>query len=248
MDKTKPFDLSSAALHIIAMLCMLCDHLWATIIPGNQWLTCVGRLAFPIFAFLIVEGYFHTRDLKRYMLRLLLFALIAEIPFNLMCGGAPLYPFHQNTLWTLLLGLCLIHGNEIARKRGGLWRRVLAAAGTILIGYAVGFLAMVDYYGAGILTVLVFYFFRGRKWWNFLAQIAALYYLNVEVLGGLYFEVSLFGQTFEIVQQGLALLSLLPIWLYRGRQGHSSKAFRALCYAFYPAHMLALYLIGLLIS
>ena len=248
MGKTRPFDLSSASLHILAMVFMLCDHLWATVIPGNQWLTCVGRLAFPIFAFLIAEGYTHTRSVRRYMLRLLLSALIAEIPFNLMCAGTPFYPFHQNVLWTLLMGLCLIHLNELARSKGKLWLRILTAAGTLLFGFALGFLTMVDYYGAGVLTVLVFYFFRGRKWWNFLAQIAALYYLNVEVLGGLYFEVSLFGQNFEIVQQGLALLSLLPIWLYRGRQGHSSKAFRALCYGFYPAHMLALYLIGLLIS
>ena len=246
MKKTPLFDLSSATLHILAMLLMLCDHLWATIIPGNQWLTCIGRIAFPIFAFLIAQGYFHTRGLKRYMLRLLLFALIAEIPFNLMYSASPIYPFHQNVLWTLLMGLCLIHVNELARKRGGLWRRVLVAVGTLLLGYVAGFLLMVDYYGAGVLTVLVFYFFRGRKWWQFLGQFAALYYLNVEVLGGLYFEVSLFGQNFEIVQQELALLALIPIWLYRGRQGHHSKVFRWLCYGFYPAHMLVLYLIAIL--
>ncbi len=246
MNFLKRFELSSAALHILAMVLMLCDHLWATVIPGNQWLTCIGRLAFPIFAFLIAEGYFHTRNVKRYMLRLLLFALIAEIPFDLMYSGVPVYPFHQNVLWTLLLGLCLIHVNELARKKDGLWRCVLAAALTVLIGYATGYLAMLDYYGVGVLTVLVFYFFRERKWWSFLAQFAALYYLNVEILGGLYFEVSLFGQTFEIVQQGLALFALLPIWLYRGRQGHHSRAFRRFCYGFYPAHMLALYLIGTL--
>ena len=55
---------TSMSLHIIAMTCMLCDHLWGTIVPGNDWLTCVGRISFPIFAFLIVEGYFHTRNLK----------------------------------------------------------------------------------------------------------------------------------------------------------------------------------------
>lgn len=48
---------TSMSLHIIAMTCMLCDHLWGTIVPGNDWLTCVGRILFPIFAFLIVEGY-----------------------------------------------------------------------------------------------------------------------------------------------------------------------------------------------
>lgn len=247
MNRKNHPDISSATLHILAMALMLCDHLWATVIPGNQWLNSVGRAAFPIFAFLIVEGYFHTKDLKRYMLRLLLFALAAETPFNLICTGSPFYPFHQNVLWTLLMGLTLIHINELSRGRGVL-RQAFAAAGTVLVGYAVGFLAMVDYYGVGVLTVLVFYFFRERKWWNLLAQFAALYYLNVEVLGGLYFEIAIFGYSVEVVQQGLALLALIPIWLYRGRQGHHSKAFRWICYGFYPAHMLALYLAGILLG
>ena len=55
-------DISTAALHIIAMLFMLMDHLWATLLPAQDWLTCVGRVAFPIFAFMAVEGYFHTHS------------------------------------------------------------------------------------------------------------------------------------------------------------------------------------------
>ena len=71
MNETRHFDLSAAALHIIAMTFMLMDHLWATLLPAQEWLTCVGRLAFPIFAFMTVEGYFHTHDLRKYLRRML---------------------------------------------------------------------------------------------------------------------------------------------------------------------------------
>ena len=72
----KRFDISAAALHIIAMTLMLMDHLWATLLPAREWLTCAGRVAFPIFAFMAVEGYFHTRSFKKYILRMLLFAVL----------------------------------------------------------------------------------------------------------------------------------------------------------------------------
>ena len=118
MSKKIRFEITSATLHILAMVFMLCDHLWGTIVPGNDWLTCVGRLAYPIFAFMIVEGYFHTKNLKKYVLRLLIFALISEIPFNLAVGGAFFNPVHQNVLWTFLIAIGVIWLNECARKKG----------------------------------------------------------------------------------------------------------------------------------
>ena len=239
----KRVDLSAAALHILAMIFMLMDHLWATLLPSQEWLTCVGRLAFPIFAFMAVEGYFHTRSFRRYALRMLAFALLSEVPFDLMYSGTWFYPVHQNVIWTLLLGLLGIHVMEKAREKGRQWRYVLVCAGVTALGAVLGTAGMADYYGAGVLTVFAFYFFRGREWWKLLGQILALYWLNVRLLGGQLYPISVFGAEFELCQQGLALLALVPIWLYHGRQGYHSKAFQYTCYAFYPAHMLVLALL-----
>jgi len=245
MQHKLKIETTSAALHIMAMLFMLCDQLWGTVIPGNDWLTCIGRLAFPLFAFMLVEGYFRTKNLKKYALRLLIFALISEIPFNLAMGGRLFYPIHQNVLWSFLLSLGLIHFNEKMRAKA-LWQRIAFGCLSVAVGCAAGLLTMVDFYHAGILTVLTFYFFRERKWWCALGQLICLWYINFELLGGFSYEISLGGASFFLPRQGFALLSLIPIWLYRGKQGWHSKPLQYACYAFYPLHLLILGLIRLL--
>ena len=234
------------SLHIMAMAFMLCDHLWGTIVPGNDWLTCIGRISFPIFAFLIVEGYFHTGNLKKYVCRILLFAILSEIPFNLAMGSRWFYPIHQNVLWSFLIALGLIHWNEKARAAGKIWMRILIGCVTVLLGYIVGLVTMVDFYHAGIMTVLVFYFFRQRKWWSYLGQTICLWYINTEILGGFSYELQLFGQTYFLVRQSFALLALIPIWLYRGNQGYHSKPLQMVYYMFYPLHLLILGVIKIL--
>lgn len=236
----RKWDITSMGLHIIAMVCMLCDHLWGTVIPGNDWLTCIGRVAFPIYAFMIVEGYFHTKNLSRYVKRLLFFAVISEIPFNLAMGSRMFYPLHQNVLWSFLIAIGLIHWNERARVRGKLWLRILVGGISVIVGYLAGLLTMVDFYHAGVLTVMAFYFFRQRKWWSYAGQLFCLWYINVEMLGGYMYEVELFGDIFYIMRQGLALLALIPIWLYQGRQGYHSKWLQYGYYVFYPLHLLIL--------
>ena len=233
------FDISSAGLHILAMVFMLLDHLWATVVPGNEWMTCVGRLAFPIFAFLLVEGFFHTRSRKKYALRLFVFAMITEIPFNLMCAGRIFYPIHQNVLWTFLIAFGLMAWNERARD-AALWRRLLRFAATFLVGLLVGLLTMVDYYGYGVAMVLVFYLFRGNTLYHRVGQFAGLFWINAELIGGRGYELEFLGHSWFVQQQALAVFSLVFIWLYRGRKGHSSKIFQYFCYAFYPVHMLIL--------
>lgn len=228
------------SLHIMAMAFMLCDHIWGTVVSGNDWLTCIGRIAFPIFAFMLVEGYFHTKNLKRYVGRLLLFAILSEIPFNLSMGSRLFYPIHQNVLWSFLISLGLIHWNEKVKQKGKNWLWGLVGGVSILLGYLTGLLTMVDYYHAGILTVLVFYFFRGRKWWSYAGQFLCLWYINVEMLGGFSYELQLFGETHFLVRQGFALLALIPIWCHRGKQGYHSKWLQYVYYGFYPLHLLVL--------
>ena len=247
LEKKNKIQTTSFSLHVMAMAFMLCDHLWATFMTNQEWMTCVGRVAYPIFAFMIVEGYFHTRNLKAYVKRLFLFALLSEIPFNLVLGSRLFYPIHQNVLFTFLIGIFLIWLNEKARKKGKLWISVLTGVGTVVLGTVLGIVTFVDFYNGGVLMILVFYFFRGRKWWCYLGQLAAMYYINWELISGLSYELELFGEPFFFVRQGFALLALIPIWLYRGEQGYHSNGFKYFCYSFYPGHLLVLGILMMLV-
>lgn len=245
MTRNFKLETTSFSLHLIAMACMLCDHLWITLVPGNEWMTCVGRIAFPIFSFLTVEGFHHTRNLKKYVLRLLFAALLSEIPFNLLSGGSLFFPIHQNVLWTFLIAIGMMYANEKVRQEAA-WKRMAVAFATVVVGALAGLLTFSDYFHAGVLTVLVFYFFRGSSWLCLAGQAIGLWYLNCEVLGGLVYEFSLAGHSFSFPQQGFALLALIPIWLYRGRQGYHSKALQRTYYLFYPLHMVVLFLLSLI--
>lgn len=230
--------ISALGLKLLAMILMLCDHLWASVAMDQEWLTCLGRLAFPIFAFQVAEGFARTHDRRRYLRRMLLFACLSEIPFDLFCAGTAFYPFHQNVLFTFVLAILCLLLVESARGKGRL-RLLLAAVTAGGLGYVMGYLTMVDYYGCGVWTVLLFALCRGKPW-GWAAELAGLWYINWEMLGGM--ERSILGILFP--EQGLAVLALIPILLYRGRQGPHGKAIQYACYAFYPAHLLLLALLS----
>lgn len=233
--KNKP-ELTSFDLHLLAMGLMLCDHICLALMPDRLWMTCVGRLAFPIFAFLVAEGFIRTRSRARYARRLLVVALVSEVPFDLLAAGRPVYPLRQNVLWTFLIALGCMQLLEWAKADPRPAARFVLSAGAVLGGFLAGTAFMVDYFGPGVWTVLVFYFFRGDGWRQRLGQLLCLLFLNGWLLAG---QTVLPGGL-ALPIQAFAVLALPFIWLYRGRQGPHGRAVRWLFYGFYPAHLLVL--------
>ena len=238
----KPFGgLTANMLRTIAVIFMLSDHIWATALSFGDWMTYIGRMAFPIFAFQIAEGFVHTSNFKKYALRLLGFAVITEIPFNLFYSSRFFNPYHQNVLFTLLLGLLAIKVIDGLKKDRSLKNIALSVLllGLILLASVVGF---VDYNHYGVLTVIMFYLMRDFPF-AWLGQLIGMILINIVIFEGLVFPVEIFEKTFEIPSQGFAVFALIPIWLYGNRKGKSSKILQYGFYAFYPLHMLVLYLI-----
>ena len=244
MEKLRKFKILNAFhLKVLAMMLMFCDHLWATLLPYETWLTNLGRLAFPIFAFQIVEGFCHTGDFKKYLKRLFYFALISEIPFNLMTAGGFLNPFHQNVMFSFCISLLLI---RFIQKMEGKSRLLYMGSVVLAVfgGYLLGTITFVDYYGYGILMVLMFYLLRQVPY-GWLGILVCMAIINGEMMGGLTYPVSLLGFQFDFPQQCFALLALVPIAMYNGKQGPHSKVLQYGAYAFYPVHMLILALLWL---
>ena len=211
-------ELTSFQLKWIAIFSMAVDHTGALLFPEALWMRGIGRLAFPIFAFLLAEGYYHTHDVKRYLLRLWLFALISEIPYDLALSGTWWNPQRQNVFFTLFISLLLL----LALERSSGWpERMLEVFLAMWFAEALG----ADYGFRGVLLVLFFYIGRSRPpaglllgaLWNFLWPV----------------PVQRFGA-----------LAMFPLALYSGKRGRSMKYF---FYVFYPAHLLVLYAAGRLL-
>lgn len=229
MERSRGLD--GGALKGIAAALMLMDHVGAILLPEVPVLRCVGRLAFPIFAFFIAEGYAHTRDFGRYFRRLAILAVVSEMPFNLE-NGAVFDLTRQNVLFTFCLALLTLRGLEaLGRERGfGRW----AGCGLVLAaGFAAGELLRTDYGGWGVVTVALLQLCRDGKYaklWLLLAMAA----VNGLGMGSLTMPV--FGGEMPI--QIFAVAALPVIWLYNGQAG--PKGLRRAFYVFYPAHLLVL--------
>ena len=151
-SENKRWGIDALTLKLLAMAFMLLDHTWATV-WSVPWFTMIGRLAFPIFAFQIVEGFYHTSDRKRYMKRMALFALLSEIPFNLMVSDSLIYPFHQNVMLTFLIALLLMNfsktGKTVDESRAWLKRIIITWAILNSLGFIMAYVTP---------------FFQGGQW------------------------------------------------------------------------------------
>ena len=222
-------------LKLIAICTMLIDHMGYTLFPGVMWLRCVGRVAFPIFCFLIAEGCVYTHDRKKYALRLLVFALLSEIPYNLMNSGMIWDPYDQNVLWTLLTGALVCWLIDWALKKCTPLSFVLTGA-AMVAAYWLLEAFRTDYGGWGMLLVAAFYGVHRAPSGavvKMIAQAFGLAFFSIGVMGG-YLSIELWS-----------LAALVPIWLYNGQRGFSHKAVQYGFYAFYPVHILILSLIAM---
>lgn len=221
--------MTSFILKIIAIISMLFDHIGYIIFGNFSFMNYIGRLAFPIFAFGIAEGYSHTKDLKKYFLRLSIFALISQIPYMLFLntiGGN----FTLNILFTLILGLLTITVYEkIDNKFLGLLFVILCGV--------IGYFGHFDYGWFGIAVIFIFHIFKDKK---ILMNLSFIFAVIINYMYN-FITTSRIEYLFIIL---FCSLSLIPINLYNGKKG---KDMKYMLYIFYPLHLVVLYLLNFFI-
>lgn len=223
--------LSSSSLKIIAIICMLCDHISDSLLQPPTMLNMIGRIAFPIFAFQITEGYVHTKSLKKYFIRLIIFACISQIPFMLFLSTFT-NPYSLNVFFTLIFGLLGIYlYDKIPNK----FLKIFPAIGLAIIAE----LLNTDYGAFGIAIIMIFYIFKNNK-----VLMGSLYFCACTI----YFLPKLLFTPYTyiyLIFLACTVSPLLFILLYNGKQGLKLKY---LLYVFYPLHLLILYLIHIAIK
>lgn len=246
---------SQEGLKLIACITMLIDHIGATMVPGAG-LRIIGRIAFPIFCFLLVEGAHYTRNPGKYALRLFIGMLLSEIPFDLAFSGRADWS-SQSVMVTLFLGYGAIFILQaLLRFLAGKGFGNVQLAICFAIAAAVLFTAAIsaadylqtDYGAGGIMLIASFYLARvlensrqdGKgKLPALIWQLACMAFLCGLVIPGYRLRIGPFRVPIEL----FAILALIPIHLYQGRKVTRSKAIQWAFYLFYPAHLLILYLI-----
>ena len=233
--------MTSFVLKIVAMVTMFCDHFGDAYVGHFSAFNLIGRIAFPIFAFQISEGFTHTRNLKKYFFRIGVFALISQVPFALF--------YHKffntteiplNIFFTLFLGLLAIYLynftiQQFAKKAKKIKfpiDKILGLVFVFLLSYIAEILNT-DYGYWGVILIFAFYVLKQHK---------TIMTITFILLCTIKYGNQLLQTNFHFVYILLTIFTALPIILinmYTGKQGPKAKYF---LYAFYPAHLLLLYL------
>ncbi|WP_455258411.1 TraX family protein [Peptoniphilus asaccharolyticus] len=225
---------SSSTLKIIAMVCMLIDHVAAGIVNNGFYdvtllgmnsseishiMRSIGRIAFPIFLFLLIEGFNRTRDVKKYILRLLIFAFISEIPFNMALRGSVFDISSQNVYFELFLILAMLYCLKTFEDKFKGFSKILVRF--IIIGAfaLISEVIKADYGVYGIVAAAIMYAFSSSREARALSIIPAF--------------------AFEMFMPAVFLASPL-VYFYNGKRGINLKY---VFYAFYPLHLI---LIGII--
>ena len=230
-DKFRVLD--GTTLKIIAMVSMVFDHVGDMFFPEVLWPRMVGRLAMPLFAFCITEGYIHTRDKKKYLLRMGIFALVSEVPFDLAFEGKVSLD-HQNIMLTFFMSILALMLFDLIRGkkkedtgRYSIGKTVLGSL--VPLGMAVvAILVKADYTIFAVISVFLFYLFKDTR--HFVRTGVGVAFLALSRTVGYHCTTG---------------LSIIPLLLYNGKKG---KGLKWLFYAFYPGHLLLLYLIKLIVT
>lgn len=233
--------MTSFVLKIVAMVTMFCDHFGDAYVGHFSAFNLIGRIAFPIFAFQISEGFTHTRNLKKYFFRIGVFALISQVPFALF--------YHKffntteiplNIFFTLFLGLLAIYLynftiQQFAKKAKKIKfpiDKILGLVFVFLLSYIAEILNT-DYGYWGVILIFAFYVLKQHK---------TIMTITFILLCTIKYGNQLLQTNFHFVYILLTIFTALPIILinmYTGKQGPKAKYF---LYVFYPAHLLLLYL------
>ncbi|MDW5298565.1 MAG: TraX family protein [Sedimentibacter sp.] len=210
-------------IKMIALTSMIIDHYGAIFQSGIDIYRIIGRLAFPLYCFLLVEGYFHTKDIKKYAKRLFIFAIISEVPFDLAFYNKVGF-IHQNIFFTLFIGLAAIYFIDNKEGKYNINKYlIMAFAGISSI------ILSVDYNIIGIIYILAFYFTRNYKKSIRISTVAL---------------IMLLANLSSHVLQQFSLLALPIICFYNGELGPKNKVIQTLFYVAYPLHLTLFYIIN----
>lgn len=223
-------------IKIIACLCMLIDHIGMIFFSDTDLFRIIGRIAFPIYCFLLTEGFAHTHDKRKYALRLLIAAALSEIPYDLASYGM-IIPTRCNVMVTLLLGFAALWLAEHVQLsfKGALFM------GLMILCVLTADRVRSDYGGRGVLMVLLFAATADlprKNLWRFALFLPLCFWMRG-------FSVNLWGLSVPV--ELFAVLSMPFIACYNGKKRSRSAAVSRIFYGFYPGHFLVLYLLKLLL-